>query len=161
MAQCTFKCPLERWEQRRAARAASLAASRAGSSELPTAPEPPNAESPSAESPSADSIPKRRHLARMESMSSMSDSQDGDLGVISQQPIGKMLLSTIVTASCCIWWKLFMGTSALSSHCHPVWHLHLHVHQTQVPLIFIWNCGLLCLPLPQVSLSICLFHAFC
>ena len=87
LAQCTFKCPIERCKQRRAARAASLAASQAGTDESPTALESPSAESPSAESP------KEPQLTWTESTSSMSDSQDGDLGVISQQPVGIVFLA--------------------------------------------------------------------
>ena len=86
LAQCSFKCPVERCRQRRAARAASSAASRSGdlavSSKSPTA----------AESPIDERVLAGPQLSMRDSVSSMSDSQDGDMGVMDQQPTGTSLL---------------------------------------------------------------------
>lgn len=90
---------MERCKQRRAARAASLAASRAGdlavSSESPTAAESPTAESPSAESLSGDRFDNGSQLSMRESVSSLSDSQDGDMGAIDQQSVGNVFFLAI------------------------------------------------------------------
>ena len=98
LAQCSFKCPVERCRQRRAARAASSAASRSGhlavSSDSPTA-----AESPTAELPIDKSALEGPQLSFRDSVSSLSDSQDGDMGVIGQQPTGIIFLMTFATQS--------------------------------------------------------------
>ena len=95
LAQCSFKCPVERCRQRRAARAASSAASRSGhlavSSDSPTA----------AESPSDRSVHEGPQFSFRDSVSSMSDSQDGDMGAVGQQPTGTFFLVTL-QAQCCV-----------------------------------------------------------
>lgn len=91
LAQCSFKCPVERCRQRRAARAASSVASRsddlAVSSKSPTA-----VESPTAESPIDERVLAGPQLSMRDSVSSMSDSQDGDMGVMDQQSTGIFFL---------------------------------------------------------------------
>ena len=84
---------MERCKQSRAARSASLAASEAaglaaaGDAAVAAA-ESPRAESPHAEPAAVEGMLERPQLSMRESVSSMSDSQEGDMDEIHQQPTG-------------------------------------------------------------------------
>ena len=87
LGQCILKCPMERCKQRKAARAASLAASQAGDLGAATSAAV-DSDSLPAESPAAASMLEGPQLSLRDSISSLGDSQDGDLDVIGQQPTG-------------------------------------------------------------------------